>query len=350
MVSSPWSALPIQNLTYITMDIYKIKRTWKTDKVRGYCFQTKLYVFGIPVVRIVRRSTKKVYFCGILVYSKQLYRQTGLEKLTHLQKIGYDPMKLPPAQGLARVQQLASLQLLRKVAEVCRKHNIRWWLDYGTLLGAVRHGGFIPWDDDIDIAMLREDWEKFRDIFAQEFDTSMFSMNNQGFLQVHYRHLPIQVDIFPFDRMPCAWNADDSVQERGFVDKFIHSASLLEYDIDLSKDQDYCVSSHTYEQVRELSREIMCDGKDAVENGQLFLAIEAHYTKVYSRPDRWIFPLQTLTFEGHIFPAPAVPELILFREYGDWGQLPDNPVAHFSLQGLGCADVETMLRIAREGF
>ena len=53
------------------------------------------------------------------------------------------------------------LDLIVEFDSVCRKHNLRYFLDSGSLLGAIRHGGFIPWDDDIDVTMPREDYEKF---------------------------------------------------------------------------------------------------------------------------------------------------------------------------------------------
>ena len=56
------------------------------------------------------------------------------------------------------------MDLLHKLDEVCKKYNLRYFADSGTLLGAARDKGYIPWDDDIDIVMLREDYEKLRDV------------------------------------------------------------------------------------------------------------------------------------------------------------------------------------------
>ena len=66
------------------------------------------------------------------------------------------------------------IDLLEQLITVCRKHDMRVWVDYGTLLGAVRHKGFIPWDDDIDVCMPRPDYDKLIAIAPQEFREPYF--------------------------------------------------------------------------------------------------------------------------------------------------------------------------------
>ena len=72
----------------------------------------------------------------------------------------------------------AELEVLMEIDRVCRKHNIQYFADWGTLLGAVRHGGFIPWDDDLDIVMKRADYEKFMSVarydMEEGFDVQTF--------------------------------------------------------------------------------------------------------------------------------------------------------------------------------
>ncbi|MCC8126316.1 MAG: LicD family protein [Clostridiales bacterium] len=74
--------------------------------------------------------------------------------------------------NLKRVHE-TELKILKEIDRICRKHRIRYMLDAGTLLGAVRHQGFIPWDDDADLAFTRKNYEKFLKIVRQELPDTM---------------------------------------------------------------------------------------------------------------------------------------------------------------------------------
>lgn len=76
-----------------------------------------------------------------------------------------------------RKAQLRMLDILVEIDKICRKHNIPYWVDYGTLLGAVRHSGFIPWDDDLDISMMKEDYKRFLAVAQQELPDQFVVQN-----------------------------------------------------------------------------------------------------------------------------------------------------------------------------
>ncbi len=122
--------------------------------------------------------------------------------------------------------QRVELELLLEADRICRKCGIHYNIIAGTLLGAVRHGGFIPWDDDADIALLRGEYEKFRRACETELDTSRFyfqdhentpgyrwgygKLRRKGttFLREHQEHMPYEqgvfIDVFPLDSVPAA--------------------------------------------------------------------------------------------------------------------------------------------------
>lgn len=124
---------------------------------------------------------------------------------------------------LRQIQQV-QLEMLIEVDRICRKCGIRYNIIAGTLLGAVRHGGYIPWDDDADVALLRPEYEKFRKACRTELDKSRFLFqdhrNTKGyrwgygklrrkgtlFLREHQEHMPymqgVFIDIFPLDNVP----------------------------------------------------------------------------------------------------------------------------------------------------
>lgn len=123
-----------------------------------------------------------------------------------------------------RQLQLIELEMLIEVDRICRKHNIQYNIIGGTLLGAVRHSGFIPWDDDADITMLRTEYNRFKEVCATELDCSKFyfqdaeetegyrwsygKLRRKGtlFLRENQEHMPYEqgifIDIFPVDGVP----------------------------------------------------------------------------------------------------------------------------------------------------
>lgn len=120
--------------------------------------------------------------------------------------------------------QMVELEILLEVDRICRENNIKYSICYGTLLGAVRHKGFIPWDDDIDIAMLRPEYEKFCKVCETELDKERFFWQtwdtdpnyrigygkmrrlNTKYVRVGQEKMKyvngIPIDIFPLDNIP----------------------------------------------------------------------------------------------------------------------------------------------------
>lgn len=76
-----------------------------------------------------------------------------------------------------RKLQLYQLEILKEVEHICQKHEIKYYISWGSLLGAVRHKGFIPWDDDIDISLFWDDYVKFMEVCQQELNPRFFLQN-----------------------------------------------------------------------------------------------------------------------------------------------------------------------------
>ncbi|MBQ0057685.1 MAG: LicD family protein [Bacteroidales bacterium] len=112
------------------------------------------------------------------------------------------------------------LDLLQELMRVCNKYNLRIWADGGTLIGAMRHQGFIPWDDDIDLAMPRKDYDRLCEVAATEFRHPYFFQNIAT--DPHYTHRHAQLR----NSLTAVWSANaqrpsERFNQGIFIDIFI---------------------------------------------------------------------------------------------------------------------------------
>ena len=91
-----------------------------------------------------------------------------------------------PEGSMLRNYQLRLLKLLKDFDALCRENGLRYWLSSGTLLGAVRHGGFIPWDDDIDVEMPWDDYVKLMKVFREDDDHILDTLQNDFYSQSNF--------------------------------------------------------------------------------------------------------------------------------------------------------------------
>lgn len=253
--------------------------------------------------------------------------------------------------GLQRHQQVL-LELLTEFDRICRHHDIGYVLFAGSALGAVRHQGFIPWDDDLDVAMLRADYERFLQIAPEELGEKYFL---QGEFSHHWpmffsklrkngtacmerfvprdpaMHQGIYIDIFPVD------NLSDSA----FGRKLQFAASKVVIAKGLSR-RGYLTDSLAkkvfmalcalvpMKPVRALAR---MDKKENTRQVHTFFGAASRYEKNIF-PREWFQQRVLAGFEGEQFPVSACADAMLERIYGDYMTLPPEEERRCKVHGI----------------
>lgn len=248
-------------------------------------------------------------------------------------------------------EQLRQAQLLitNEIKRVCELHNIHFFLDCGTLIGAVRHDGFIPWDDDIDLGMLREDYEKFLDIAPKELRSDFFIDNystNQTYALVFSKvrlrgtkyieakgnaaakHNEVFVDIFPY------YEISDDERERkkdGLKMGILAQAIMSKSGYKVWKGDSFL------KRLKFIPTDIIgaINSKDTLFKKVDRLYNKHHGTKCVCIQDgskksylHWYIPKEYLAeltegkFEGYSFPIPKEYDKYLTIAYGDYMKIP----------------------------
>lgn len=253
-----------------------------------------------------------------------------------------------------RKVQLAMLDIAREVRRVCDENGINYFLDSGTLIGAARHKGFIPWDDDLDIGMLRPEYEKFLEIAPQKLKEDFFLQtweNDEGYPMPFAKvrklgtvyveavsqdadaHKELYVDVLPYDEIP----ADTRLRQKKRSELFIscntlfvrcgiapwkHHHNPLIRGLASLKYVPFRIAAagKTKSQLRERCLKVMTEYNGS--NTDFVYENWGANAGGYPVPRAFFEPYTEIPFEGELFKVPANYDGVLRAQYGDYMQLP----------------------------
>ncbi len=256
---------------------------------------------------------------GISSYEAEIrILKERINTLSYLLNESIDITSIPPTKNKdLRVMQECDALLLALFDKVCKKYNLVYWLSYGTLLGAVRHKGFIPWDDDMDVAMPREHFNKLKSILTKEFESKGFTISDfdkPGYvIGFGYQHLKTGtwLDIFPVDTYSSSCQLED-IRE------------ML-----VRKIGDYRIFYHNEKDNRDITffenerkKRFMSNGNFSIVYHGLEYASNEYL--LFELSD--IYPLKTLKFEGYDFPVPNNNEKYLRYIFGNYMAFPQTGI------------------------
>lgn len=252
--------------------------------------------------------------------------------MTEKNALGYD----------LRALQLRLVDILVGIDRVCREHGLTYYITCGTLIGAVRHKGFIPWDDDLDVAMPRPDYDRLLahahewmprplEVVAYETDPKRYPLpfakvQDASTTLIERRHLPylggIYVDVFPLDGMTKSrWGQWVHFSRYFYYKKviyFLHRDPFRHGRGSSSWIPRLCRRCYTLPAVQERMKRL----QKQYDFDRSPLVVEHDKARKSVVPKGAYGKPVPLEFEGRMFPAPAQPDVYLRQVYGDYMTLP----------------------------
>lgn len=253
-------------------------------------------------------------------------------------------MTMPPED--LRQLQLIQLEMLLEVDRICKKNNIKYAIIAGTFLGAVRHKGYIPWDDDADVAMLRSEYDRFCLVCEKELDTERFYLqthaNTPGyrwgygkirrkgteFVRKGQEHMPyptgIFIDIFPLDNVP------DNLLIRRIHNMACTVVRKMLWSPVGAKTDSNVMMRGVYRLLSLFSRDFVFALYDWIKRTSNKRVTQLVRILTFPTPEngyygyyrKWYVELEDIEFEGHGFPGPRDYDGYLTFKFGNYRELP----------------------------
>lgn len=249
--------------------------------------------------------------------------------------------------------QKIQFEILKEFDRICKENGIKYQLFAGTLLGAVRHKGFVPWDDDIDVCLLRCDYEKFLEVCAANLDSAYFLQTYESdrnyigqFAKIRKKntvfvekataecdiHQGIFIDVFPLDNvLPCTF-AGWLQQKSIYVLGRINLSRIKRHCLYAKKPINKCLSLVFHYLLKiipkrwtdQLQTKIIClfEECNATYVSHLTNGASVDRYNRYMVKKGGFYDCIEREFEGHKFPIPCNYDEVLNRIFGDYMELP----------------------------
>lgn len=225
------------------------------------------------------------------------------------------------------------------VTDILEKNGINYMISFGTLLGAVRHHDFIPWDDDFDLWIFDEDYDKAIQVLKQELTKDVFLENEDSEPNFFHGWARIK-DIYTITKKDQKIQ-DDAYQHNGLAVDLFRIKKMKYYELN---EYIYCeninylnrrkekglITIDDYFNKRKIAKTLLKQEKEFDSNEIVYGFITSYKNKCVLEQD--IMPLNTVYFRGHKFMCPNNPDRVLRRLYGDYLILPppNKRIQHYS--------------------